>query len=96
MARAFRYDGLLPHVTELTPALVEQMRAAADAARDPGARPYDIVVEDVTPGHDPAAAAAKVRPYAEAGATWWIESPWEYGDDHDRMLERLRAGPPTT
>jgi alkanesulfonate monooxygenase SsuD/methylene tetrahydromethanopterin reductase-like flavin-dependent oxidoreductase (luciferase family) len=96
MARAFRYDGLLPHVTELTPALVEQMRAAADAARDPGARPYDIVVEDVTPGHDPAAAAAKVRPYAEAGATWWIESPWDYGDDHDRVLERLRAGPPTT
>jgi alkanesulfonate monooxygenase SsuD/methylene tetrahydromethanopterin reductase-like flavin-dependent oxidoreductase (luciferase family) len=96
MARAFRYDGLLPHVTELTPALVKQMRAAADAARDPGARPYDIVVEDVTPGHDPAAAAAKVRPYAEAGATWWIESPWDYGDDHDRVLERLRAGPPTT
>lgn len=94
MARAFRYDGLLPHVAKLTPELVRQMRAAADADRGPAAEPYDIVVEDVTPGDDQAAAAAKVRPYAEAGATWWIESPWDYGDDHDKVLERLRAGPP--
>jgi hypothetical protein len=44
------------------------------------------------PRNDPA-AAAKVRPYA--GATWWTESPWDYGDDRDRVLERLSAGPPT-
>jgi hypothetical protein len=45
------------------------------------------------PRNDQAAAAAKVRPYA--GATWWIESPWDYGDDRDMVLERLRAGPST-
>ena len=28
------------------------------------------------PGNDPELAASIVRPFAEAGATWWIESPW--------------------
>jgi alkanesulfonate monooxygenase SsuD/methylene tetrahydromethanopterin reductase-like flavin-dependent oxidoreductase (luciferase family) len=94
MARALRYDGLLPHVGQLTPALVAEMRAYADAERGPGAGPYDIVVEDVTPADDPTTAAATVRPYAEAGATWWIESPWDYADDREKVVERLRAGPP--
>lgn len=95
MARALWYDGLLPHAPKITPDLVAQMRAYADVERGPDAGPYDIVVEDVTPGDDPVAAADIVAPYAEAGATWWIESPWDYGDDHERVLARLRAGPPT-
>jgi alkanesulfonate monooxygenase SsuD/methylene tetrahydromethanopterin reductase-like flavin-dependent oxidoreductase (luciferase family) len=94
MARALRYDGLLPHVDKLTPELVAQMRTFADAERGPDAGPYDIVVEGVSAGDDPQAAVAAVRPYADAGATWWIESPWDYGDDHERVLERIRAGPP--
>jgi len=57
MARALRYEGLLPHVAKLTPELVGQMRAAA-----------------------------------EAGATWWIESPWDYGDDHDRVSSVCARG----
>ena len=93
MARALRYDGLLPHVDQLTPALVAEMRAYADVERGP-ASPYDIVVEDVTPADDPTAAAASVRPYAEAGATWWIESPWDYADDQEKVVKRLRSGPP--
>ena len=72
MARALRYDGLLPHVEAFTPELVAEMRRYADAERGPRAGPYDIVVEDETPA-DRSAAAAKVAPYAEAGATWWLE-----------------------
>lgn len=95
MARALRYDGLLPHVDQrVSPHLVAQMRAHADAVRGPGAGPYDIVIEDVTPAGDPRAAAAKVQPYADAGATWWIESPWDFADDHAKVLQRVGAGPP--
>jgi alkanesulfonate monooxygenase SsuD/methylene tetrahydromethanopterin reductase-like flavin-dependent oxidoreductase (luciferase family) len=94
MRRALRYDGLLPHAGKLDPSVVAQMRAYVDRERGPGAGPYDIVVEAVTPADDHAAGAAIVRPYAEAGATWWIESPWEYGDDHQAVVARVTAGPP--
>lgn len=99
MARALRYDGLLPNVMDAmatrmgrpTPQEVREMRDYVAANRsDPG--PYDIVVEGVTPGDDAAAAAALVRPYAEAGATWWLEGMWEAPMEEVRA--RLRQGPP--
>lgn len=98
MARALRYDGLLPHVSypdEVSPELTAEMRAYADSERGPDAGPYDIVVEAESPGDDRAAAVAKTQPYADAGATWWIESPWGYeGDVQAKVEARLRAGPP--
>jgi hypothetical protein len=57
---------------------------------------YDIVAEGTTPP-DPAAAAEIVRPWAEAGATWWIDADWsdmDPGRVRTAALERLRAGPP--
>jgi alkanesulfonate monooxygenase SsuD/methylene tetrahydromethanopterin reductase-like flavin-dependent oxidoreductase (luciferase family) len=94
MSRALRYDGLLPHTGKLDPPVVAEMRAYADRQRGPGAGLYDIVVENATPAGDPRVGAEIVRPYAEAGATWWIESPWEYGDDHQAVVSRIEAGPP--
>lgn len=92
MRRALRYDGLIPHAADLTPGVVAAMRAEADAVRGPDAGGYDIVLEDETPP-DRAAAGEKVRPFAEAGATWWLDSLWGLGD-HERVLERVEAGPP--
>lgn len=101
MRRALRYDGLLPSVMEpdgrvrfgpTTPAEIQAMKAYIDARRtDPA--PFDIVVEGATPGDDPPAAAAVVRPYADAGATWWIEAHWSAGA-RDAVLSRIRQGPP--
>ncbi len=34
-------------------------------------------MEEETPGDDPARAAAIVQPWAEAGATWWLEAVWK-------------------
>jgi len=39
--------------------------------------PFDIVIEGETPGDDRERAGAIVRPWVEAGATWWIEARWE-------------------
>ena len=55
--------------------------------------PFDIVVEKTSPGDDKIAAADIVAPWAEAGATWWIESMWEEKDPA-KWLQRLRQGPP--
>lgn len=106
MARALRYDGLIPSMFDAegkaSAATVEVLRemAAYAQANRPAAeagRPYDIVVEGVTPGDDPAAAAAQVQPWAEAGATWWIEAMWAANDREDGLefvRERVRQGPP--
>jgi alkanesulfonate monooxygenase SsuD/methylene tetrahydromethanopterin reductase-like flavin-dependent oxidoreductase (luciferase family) len=100
MARALRYDGLLPNVMDAmetrmgrpTPDEVRAMRQYVDEIRtEPG--PYDIVVEGTTPGDDAAAAAAIVRPFAEAGATWWLEAKWDAGD-LEVVRTRLQQGPP--
>jgi alkanesulfonate monooxygenase SsuD/methylene tetrahydromethanopterin reductase-like flavin-dependent oxidoreductase (luciferase family) len=103
MARALRYDGLLPHVMgddgkvrEMKPDDVRAMRDYV-AANRMATTPYDIVVEGRTPGDDRVAAISIVKPWAAAGATWWIEALW--GDpnqpiDLAPVLKRIKQGPP--
>jgi alkanesulfonate monooxygenase SsuD/methylene tetrahydromethanopterin reductase-like flavin-dependent oxidoreductase (luciferase family) len=59
-------------------------------------RPFDVIQEGTTTGTDAAADAAIVRPWAAAGATWWLESDWSVPADRvaDYARDRLRAGPP--
>ena len=59
--------------------------------------PFDIVMEGETPGDDPEQAAAIIGKWADAGATWWIESRWELPRDADGLKlvrERILQGPP--
>ena len=100
MARALRYDGVLPtkldvpgSFSQFTP---EDMRAMLEyvAAHRTEATPLEIVVEGVTPIGDREGAAAVMRPLAEAGATWWIESMWDAPGGLDTVRERIKQGPP--
>jgi hypothetical protein len=50
------------------------MVAAARERKGEG-EPFDIVLDGTTPADDAHAAREQVLPLAEAGATWWIESP---------------------
>ncbi len=87
MARALRWDGLLPQTgTDSLPTLdqIKQIRAEL------GDREYDIVIEGAGSQHSPAA-------WARAGATWWIESMWDAVREVDAVLaanDRLIQGPP--
>ena len=100
MQRALRYDGLLPNVRgadgaprDVTPDDIREM-AAYVAERRNQSTPFDIVMEGETPGDDPAQAAAIVRPFAEAGATWWNESRWGAMSDVALVRTRIQQGPP--
>jgi len=101
MARALKYDGILPQVLaptarQATVDEVRAIRAHVDAQRTPG-RPFDIIVEGETPGGDRARAAGIVRPWADAGATWWIESRWMANDQAEVrgiVQRRIEQGPP--
>jgi alkanesulfonate monooxygenase SsuD/methylene tetrahydromethanopterin reductase-like flavin-dependent oxidoreductase (luciferase family) len=103
MRRALRYDGLLPNVidpqTGARGARVEEFAAMRDyvAANRAAGGPYDIVAEGETPGDDLAAGGAIVRPWAAAGATWWLESRWQLPREAASMpavRERIAQGPP--
>lgn len=95
MSRALRWDGVIPQVIDgdggaRQPHLdeVAALRARLDLERPDDS--VDIVVEGTTSEHSPAA-------YADAGATWWIESMWDAMGEHSPVTaayDRLRAGPP--
>ena len=100
MRRVLRCDGIVPqyHVgdREGTPDDIRELRTWLT---EHGGRPdLDVIAEGETPADDPAAAAAAVRSWADAGCTWWLETRWEMPHDAaERMQEvrrRLAAGPP--
>ncbi len=102
MARALRFDGLLPHVMdgegklqEVTPDAVRQMRARANEVRGNDAL-FDIVVEGRT---DPASTedGARLAEWEAAGAFWWIEemgrdTPGSDAASLRAVADRIAAG----
>lgn len=106
MRRVLRYDGLLPNKLndagrhqKVQPEDIRAMKAYIEEKRDAGT-PFDIVVEGETPGDRPRKAAGVVKPWADAGATWWLEASWGETDHmwedaaQERILRRIRQGPP--
>jgi alkanesulfonate monooxygenase SsuD/methylene tetrahydromethanopterin reductase-like flavin-dependent oxidoreductase (luciferase family) len=99
MSRVLRYDGLLPYWLPKTkgmarPETPDQLAAIRDwiAARR-SLDGFDIVMEGTTSAEDADAAAAAALSWADAGATWWIESDWSNWDPAV-MRRRIEAGPP--
>ena len=75
-----------------TPEDVRAMVAAACERKGEGV-PFDVILDGTTPGNDAQAARERVLPLAEAGATWWVESPWQDASVTS-LRERIAAGPP--
>lgn len=99
LQRVLRYDGLLPNKiaggdapAAITPEDIQAMKAYIEEHRSQTTL-FDIVQEGETPGEDREQARAIVRPYAEAGATWWTESRWSFPPIED-LRRRIHQGPP--
>lgn len=88
MTRALACNGLIPQVVEdgrARQCTLDELRSV----KLPDRR-YDVVVEGAWSEHSPAA-------WAEAGATWWLETLWSAISDPDAVdasMSRLRQGPP--
>jgi alkanesulfonate monooxygenase SsuD/methylene tetrahydromethanopterin reductase-like flavin-dependent oxidoreductase (luciferase family) len=104
MRRAARYDGWLPNSVDkgaAGPVTPEQVAAGASWIRDLrtveglAVDGYDVICEGTTP-EDAKQGAEVVRPWHEAGATWWIEGDWTVPREavRDYAQSRLAAGPP--
>jgi hypothetical protein len=105
MRRVLRCDGIMPckmgadgsfaH-TNMTPDDVRAITAFV-AERRTLTTPFDIVWEGETPGDDQERAIEIVRPWAEAGVTWWLESVWQTPETEggvEGMRARVKQGPP--
>ena len=92
MARAAGCDGLIPQVVDDGTArqcTLDELRTVAVPCGRISERPFEIVVEGSNTEHSPAA-------WADAGATWWVESMWSAMGDTDPVgaaMHRLRSGP---
>jgi alkanesulfonate monooxygenase SsuD/methylene tetrahydromethanopterin reductase-like flavin-dependent oxidoreductase (luciferase family) len=89
MDRALRYDGAVAQVAD--PAAFAELAGVVRRRLEPRDRPFDIVAQGSTPPD--AAAAEIVRPWRNAGATWWLDANWE-GSTVESVRARIAAGPP--
>lgn len=103
MARAMKYDGLIPNILkktdgklaaahDLTPDNVREMMSYVGSRRTE-TTPYDVIAEGSSPADDPARARAMVQEWEDAGATWWLEAMWNVSGEKN-LLKRIRKGPP--
>src|ERR1700727_879751 len=78
LRRALRCQGVLPEFMpegrEREPDDVRALRAWLVEHEAPDG--LDVVIDGETAADDPAAAAAQVAAWADAGTTWWVESRW--------------------
>ena len=81
MRRVLRCDGLVVQVEET--AQLTEMLAWFDAN---GGRPGEVVAQGETDAGD----AGVIASWADAGATWWLESRWSAPD---AARSRIEAGP---
>lgn len=95
LRRAARWDGVraVKGRGRMSPDEVREMVAYIAAHRATEA-PFEVAIGGTLPLEDRAAAAAEAAPYAEAGATWWIEGSGPRGAGIAFTRERLRCGPP--
>lgn len=103
MERVLRCQGILPcYIDEsgMRAMTTDDMVAMISWLREHAvATGFDVVTDGETPTDDPTKASEIVRPWAEVGCTWWLETRWqetlEDTEERRRLVrERLAAGPP--
>jgi hypothetical protein len=97
MRRALQWDGLIaqryggsPADGRMKPEEIRTIKAYVDEHRQ-ATTPFEILAGDSTLGKSRKRAKEIVRPYIEAGATWWIEENW---NSEAKIRAHVRQGPP--
>ncbi|HXG94199.1 MAG TPA: LLM class flavin-dependent oxidoreductase [Blastocatellia bacterium] len=97
MRRALKYDGVIVQKYKAGPSGIPDanlIREVRDYVFEnhPQSDKFDIVAGGTTPAKSKKRAIETVRPFAEAGATWWVESDWM--GDEKKLRARIKQGPP--
>jgi len=96
--RAARWDGVIPlkyaegfgllHPNDLQRILAYIRKRRADEDR------FDVALIGWTTGKNRQRDSAKVKAFATAGATWWLETLYTSRNSLEKMRARIRKGPP--
>ncbi len=100
--RAAQWDGMFPlFQDEDRSQVLAQLQSAVDYAKTyrETDEPFDVVMTGFTSGED---GREVIRPYQEAGVTWWLEciAPFRFGVGFDQewpleaLHQRILQGPP--
>jgi hypothetical protein len=97
MERALRWDGIIPQKYKatgkdmaLSPDDIRSIKKFIDEHHTQSSN-FDILAGASTAGKSRKRAAEIVRPFAEAGATWWVEEVWAA---ESKLRARIKQGPP--
>jgi alkanesulfonate monooxygenase SsuD/methylene tetrahydromethanopterin reductase-like flavin-dependent oxidoreductase (luciferase family) len=96
LERALRWDGIIPQKYKaspgdrMSPADIRTIKNYVDE-HHPQPDRFDILAGMSTSGKSRKRALEIVRPFAEAGATWWVEEVWAA---EPKLLARIKQGPP--
>lgn len=99
LRRAARFDGFFPINRRwdpsdlLTPAQLAEMIAVIRTERG-DLHGFEIVTAGYTHSSSREAVDSLIAPYAEVGATWWLETLEPQRGNLDELRERVRMGPP--
>ena len=101
MKRALNYEGIIPTLKnkqgqfeDITPEHIYEINAYIQENRSKK-EPFDIIVEGKSPGDDSNESESIIKPFIEAGATWWIESDWTT-KNLESLFKRVKQGPPSS
>ena len=95
--RAARWDGAFPihaNISPMTPQDVRDVVAYVEVYREGGA--FDVVLSGEHGGGGPYAWKEPLSSYAEAGATWWLETLTDWRGSVAEMRPFVAAGPSTS
>jgi hypothetical protein len=100
MKRTLNYEGVIPTIKnkqgqfeDITPEHIIEINAYIQENRSKQ-EPFDIIVEGKSPGDESNESESIIKPFIEAGATWWIESDWTT-KDLKSLFKRVKQGPPS-
>lgn len=101
MNRVLRYDGIVPQKYRedkyTYPSItLDDIRAIKRfiVEHRQETTPFDIITEGTTPRKNGKKTAQQVQAFAEAGATWWMETMWTASPEKNKVLTRIKQGPP--
>jgi len=93
--RAAQWDGIFPLKNDggLKPSDVTAIKDYIAAHRTLMSS-FDIVVTNHTPADDAEKMRSMIRPFIDAGMTWWLENLFKKRNYTEALFARIKAGPP--
>jgi hypothetical protein len=93
--RAARWDGVFPLRVgkAITPKDVTEILTFIYDHRETN-QPFDVVLTGTTLTKSKTKQKEIISSFAEVGMTWWLESLYSVRNSHEKVISRIKQGPP--